>query len=334
MQKKRGFGRLLLIFVGVVTIVQVAVLHHYNSLFKAQNAQTTAELRNAKRTQHSGVSTAAKARLKQLAQQHQGVTVSPSGQYATYIDTGTNGMDVVHVIDLGTGKQQSEATDLYPVETLTWLGNEEIFVGEKLGPGNLELNTFYVSNGNQANQTAASVPKFTQLSPNAEIKKVTYSAQTNDIFVLISTGTSSTVFHIGTMEHIQNVPFQGGYVKNIAMTETGANLYVEALSNGTWNVVLLKQARSASPYSPQYDVVPQVVQSNAALITVINDTLYYGKINSQGLVTSVYRENSDGTSTLLKQLSTPTLAANINVTGQGQVQVNPIATSDYSTSNS
>lgn len=320
------FGRLFLLFVAVLTAGQVLFFHHLNALFNAQKAGTEQEIERIMNTSNT-LSPQAQQILMRLKQQYQGVTVSPNGQYATYIDTASDGTNIVVVESLKTGKQVSEATNLYPVQYLDWLGDEEVFVGEQKSPSDLELNTFYVSNGQQADITAASVPIFSGLASDAKITKVTYSSQTNDVFVLIDSSSSSVLYHIGTMEDVQRVPFNGGYVKNIALSQTGDNLYVEDNQDGNWNVVRLHQSSSANSYSPEYDVNEQVVQSNAALITVIMNVLYYGEINQNGLVTAVYKKETNGSVTLIKRLASPAIASEIVVSNSGNVTVNPIATS-------
>ncbi|MFD1676487.1 hypothetical protein [Alicyclobacillus fodiniaquatilis] len=326
MLRKRTFGRLFLLFVVVLTLTQVLFLHHLNRLFNNQEAKTNQEIQQILNPTIS-LSSRERQILTGLKQQYQGVTVSPDGQYATYVDTASDGTDVVHVESLDTGKQVSEATDLYPVQYLDWLGDEEVFVGEEKAPGELELNAFYVSNGQQADLTASSVPEFSELSSDAEITKVTYSNQTNDVFVLVESGGGSALYHIGTMEDVQSVPFSGGYVKNIALSQTGDNLYVEDNQDGTWDVVRLQQTSATSSYSPDYDVNEQVVQTNAALINVVGNVLYFGKVNQNGLVTAVYKEGTKGSTTLVKRLSSPTVASKINVSGDGQITVNPLAVS-------
>jgi|GEM_PF-1809688 len=330
-KKRVHLWRVFVGFVVVVTIGQVGLLYHYNSLLKSQETATAIQL-HKKVTDVSANATSsaekqAQQKLLELQQQYKGVTVSPDGRYATYLESVQPGAtNTVHVMDLQSGQDVSEATNLYPVQSLTWLGDEEVFVGEQKAPGDLELNTFYIANGNQANQTAALVPEFTALSADAAITRVAYSQQTNDVFVLISTSSSSAIYHIGTMEHIQSVPFQDGYVKNIAVSETSHRLYVEALNNGHWNVYVLTQSSSASPDAQQYETTTQLVASNSALITVIQDELYYGSVDQNGLVTAVYKQSEGGVPTLVKTLSTPTLASDIEVQNNGTVTLNPVAT--------
>ncbi|GMA61696.1 hypothetical protein NZD89_18330 [Alicyclobacillus fastidiosus] len=329
MAGKRSLFRLFLWFVVALSGLQICFLWHYNSLFNAQNADAANEIQQMA-DQSSKLSPESTHIVQQLKQNYQGVTVSPNGQYATYVESNSDGSYVLHVEDLPSGKQVSEATNLYPVQYVSWLGEEELFVGEQKAPGDLELNTVYVSNGDQANQTAASVPQFSSLAPDAVISKVAYSTQTNDVFVLITSSGSSALYHIGTMENVQSVPFSDGYIKNIAMSPTGKDLYVESRSDGTWNIFRLDQSSTDNADSPEYLATPQLAQADAALITVSGNSLYYGKINADGLVTSVYRENGNGSSALVKELSSAQLAGDLAVDSSGNVLVNPISTSSVS----
>lgn len=88
-------------------------------------------------------------------------------------------------------------------------------------------------------------------------------------------------------------------------------MYFEDALNGSYNVLY---------FDSQY--VVHRVQLNAALVDVVGDTLYYGDINKDGLVTSVYKYNPDGQSTLVSKLQEPTLAADLSISNAGRVQVN------------
>ena len=318
-QKPRGrrVGRRFLALAALCTACESLFFYHLNHLLVSQQTASQREIQAALHRR-------AQLELLQLKREYAGVTVSPNGEYATYVTSDSSGWDTVHVVQLDTGTQVSEATDLYPVQYVDWLGNAEVFVGEERSPGNLELNTFYVSNGLQADETAASVPVFSNLSPDARIVKVTYSTETNDIFVLIEAGGSSEVYHVGTMETIQPVTVPPGYIKNIAMTETGDNLYLEINQGGQWNVVRLYQTPQTSSYTPEFQMDWQLVKSNAALLGVVGNTLYYGTVNAGGLVTAVYRQTSGGDQ-LVRQLAQPELASEIAISSSGSIALNPPA---------
>ncbi|WP_157071038.1 hypothetical protein [Alicyclobacillus acidiphilus] len=329
MLTKRAFGRIFVSFVALLTLSQVLFLHHMNRLFYVQEKRTQAEIEQLLNPSLI-LSAKAKQILAQLQHEYAGVTVSPNGQYATYLEEGAT--DAVHVESLATGKPVSVATDLYPVQYIGWLDDEEVFVGEQITPGELELNTFYVSTGQQADVTAGSVPVFSELSSDAQIVKVTYSSQTNDIFVLINSSESSALYHIGTMEDVQSVPYGGGYVKNIALTQDGTTLYIEENIDGSWDVVRLRQESTTSSYSPEFDMSQQVVQSNAALLGTVNNTLYYGTVNQNGLVVAIYKEDANGKTALVEHLNSPTMASDILIDEGGHIFVHPVASTSTTVS--
>ncbi|WP_231862947.1 hypothetical protein [Alicyclobacillus mali (ex Roth et al. 2021)] len=310
-------GRRFLAIAALCTACESLFFYHLNHVLVSQQTASQREIQAAMHRR-------AQTEILQLKREYAGVTISPNGEYATYVTSDASGWDTVHVVQLDSGTQVSQATNLYPVQYVDWLGNAEVFVGEQRSPGNLELNTFYVSNGLQADETAASVPVFSNLAPDARIVKVTYSTETNDIFVLIDAGGSTAVYHVGTMETIQPVTVPPGYIKNIAMTQTGDNLYLEINQNGQWNVVRLYQTSQTSSYTAEFQMDWQTVKSNAALIGVVGNTLYYGTVNANGLVTAVYRQTSGGDE-LLRQLGQPALASEIAVSSTGSIALNPPA---------
>lgn len=317
--------RLFLAFVLVLTGVEYLFFRHTENLLVTQARVATQEIKQIETTSKAR---ARAALIEKLKQNDEGVTISPNGQYLTYVDKAPNGTYAAHVIDLSTGKQISQATNLYPVQNVTWLGNQEIFLGEQIAPGYLEVNTFYISNGAQADQTAAIVPKFSGLAADASIERITYSTQTNDVFVLINTASTSVIYHIGTMENVQLVPYNGGYIKNIAMTQIGDSLYIEESSGSTWDVTCLQQTPNQNPDNPDYSATVAFTIPNAALIGVNGNTLYYGTINTNGLVTAIYELPKGGKRQLVEKLHEPTLASDIAIDSSGKVQLNPTLTSD------
>ncbi|MFB5191675.1 hypothetical protein [Alicyclobacillus fastidiosus] len=291
----------LLGFVAVVTVAQLAVFYHYNDLFSAADKGVQSLLKNQAKPE--SLSQTEQAKVKKLRAQYKFVTVSPDDQYATYVDSA----NVLHIYDLETQQEVSAAKNTYPVQYISWISDQDVFVGERVQPGNLELKTVGVDDGSQV-----IVQDFAQLAPDAAFAKIAFSQYTNDVYILINTSTTSVIYHIDTMKHVDEVPIGGRYIKNIAVSDTQNRLYFEDRLNGSYNVLYFDN-----------DYVAHRVQLNAALISVVGNTVYYGDINSNGDVTSVYSEPPSGKSTLIKTLQTPTPASNIDVTDDGQVRVNP-----------
>lgn len=292
-------GRKLLIFAGVVTVCQLYVFHHYNSLFAgtgggAQTVKSPSQIASQQKE--------IAAEIKRLQSKYTFVNVSTGDEYAAYLDTN----NVLYIEDLQTRKVVSEANNPYKVEYVEWIGNQRVFVGEQVSPGDLELKTVDESTGTQT-----IITRFQGLSYNAAFAKITFSTYTNDIYILINTNSASAVYHIGTMSNVSDVPIGGRFIKNIAVSETGDRLYFEDRINGSYNVLYFDSQN-----------VPHLVELNAALVQVVGNTLYYGKINSNGYVISVYKLDANGQSQLISTLPSPTLAADIDITDSGGIQVN------------
>ncbi|GLG01271.1 hypothetical protein Alches_13100 [Alicyclobacillus hesperidum subsp. aegles] len=298
----KKMGRRMLLIALVITVVQVLVFYHYNKLFSSNNLSTPDRISSSPSMQRSIA-----REIATLKQKYKFVTPSADDQYVAYL--GAN--NVLHVMDLQTKQDVCEANNPYSVEYVEWIQDERVFVGEQVMPGDLELKTVDVPSGMQT-----IVTRFQGLEPDAAFAKITFSTLTNDIYILINTSSTSALYHIGTMSHVTQVPIGGRFIKNIALTATGDNLYFEDYMGGSFNVL----------YFDSQDVA-HLVKLNAALVDVVGNTLYYGDINSEGLVTAVYRySNQSGQSALVKTLATPTLAANIDITDAGGVTVDSSST--------
>lgn len=281
----------------VITALQLPLFYHYNRLLgSSANAVDNITVSPAQEQ-------AEQKEISALKQQYRFVTVSADGQYVAYLDS----KNVLHVMDLASQQALCAANNPYTVQYVEWIEDERLFVGEEVQPGDLELKTVDVPSGVQT-----IVTRFEGLPADASFTKITFSTYTNDIYILINSGTSSSLYHIGTMSNVSLVPTGGRYIKNIAITQTGSKLYFEDYADGSFNVLSLDDQGTI-----------RLIKRDAALVAVVGNTLYYGDINSQGLVTAVYRYNAaTGASTLVKTLAAPTLAANIEVTDSGAVQVN------------
>lgn len=302
----KKLGRKLLIFVGIVTVGQLLIFQHYNALFSGTVQSSALSSSKSDSQQATSAAKALTAEINRLKSQYTFVNVSSDNQFATYLDSN----NVLHIENLQTKHDVSQASNPYKVEYVSWIQNERVFVGEQVGPGDLELKTIDEATGAQT-----VVTRFQGLSSDAAFAKITFSTYTNDIYILINTSSTSAVYHIGTMSHVTQVPVGARFIKNIAISETGDRLYFEDRLNGSYNVL----------YFDNQDVAHRV-ELNAALVTVVGNILYYGQIDANGLVTSVYRMDESGQSTLVSTLKTPSLAADIDITNSGQVQVDPSTT--------
>lgn len=305
-------GRKLIGFAAVVTIGQLLVFHHYNALFQHGVSATTSKgTKPLTAAQSAKARQAARLRTKEVstlkaASNDTFVRVSPEKDYIAYLDAN----NILHVEDVKTGKDVASRSNPYKVTYVSWIENPNasstyVLVGEQIQPGQLELKTVNVSDGSQ--QVIAKLP---QLSPNAAIRQVAFSFLTNQVYVLVDTSSTSAIFRIGTMKNLHQVPIGSRFIKKIGVSQTTHRLYVEDRLHGSYNVI----------YLDNHDTAHRV-QLDAALISVVGNTVYYGKINQNGLVTAVYKQGSNDVPTLVQTLTTPTAAENIRVSNAGAVEV-------------
>lgn len=283
-------------FVVLVSVVQVAAFHHYNSILGQANSLTNQSGDSNLLASNQQI----RAEVEKLKAKYPVVDVSPNGQYVAYADTS----NIVHVMDLTTDKQLMQYNEGNLVTYLLWIRNDTLFVGLQQSPGVITLNTLDILEPNSPNRLIHTF----YVSPTASIRKISYSYLTNDTYILIATDSSSVLYHYDTNGNINRVHLGGVFVKNVAVTLTGDILYYEDYSNGTFNVM-----------SDNNGTI-QTIQQGGALIDVVNNTLYYGVINNQGLVTAVYKL-VNGQGVLVSTLAQPELAEKISVNSNGQITI-------------
>lgn len=285
------------IYVVGVTAIEILVFQHYNSLLNRSN-QTDITIPT---TVTKSQSASALAELKKLQQKYPIVAVSDDGTMAAYADT-TN---TVHIVDLVHHKQLSSVAEQGSVQYLEWIRNDSVFVGVQLSPGTLQLSRVEYNTG-----VTQPINTFQGLDATASFRKIAFSTLTNDVYILIATQYSSVIYHYDTNGNINRVSLGGRYIKNIAVSQTGNILYFEDELDGTFNVLYLQQG------------VLHTVILKGALIEVVGNTLYYGSINSNGLVTEVYKyDDATEQGVLVAALTQPTLAEEITVNQNGKVYI-------------
>jgi sugar lactone lactonase YvrE len=115
------------------------------------------------------------------------------------------------------------------------------------------------------------------------------------------------LYHFDTNGKLTTVDLGGRFIKNIAVTQTGDTLYFEDYAQGSYNVGKLSSNGQL-----------QILHRNCALVGVVGNTLYFGSIDSSGLVTRVYK-NERGGPVLVKTFQTPVRSEDIMISQNGQV---------------
>lgn len=291
----------------LITAGELVVFNHYNSLFTAKAVQAekvVVAARNAP-TQLSGI---------QLLND-QVAAVSNDGSTFAYIDAN----NVLHVLDTASHKEIYKLQLGYTPIFLKWIVGDYLFIGtEDMSGGlkNLRLSTIEVGTG-----TVRLINNFSGFLPQSTFKKVSFSPYTNDVYILIGGPNATILYHYGTNSSggstdLTTIDLGGRYVTDVSVTSTTNQLYFQDLSLGTPNLLVYENHQVS------------LIQRNSALLRVLNDTMYYGTLDSQGLVTAVYRYEK-GTGTKILQLPAPTSPKNVFINQQGQI----ITTTSHSFTN-
>lgn len=255
-----------LIYLGIITAVEVGVFAHYNQLLSAAKSapvaavSTTAKPVEEKPTKLSGIHPL----------QPNLMAVSDDGQRFAYVDQN----DKLIAIDVATGKTLYSLQLLMKPVYLSWIRNDSLFIGTSVPNGNLQdlrLSTLTLSSGQ-----LRLIHVFSGFATDATFRNVTFSPYTNDVYILMASQSASVMYHYDTNGNLNNVNLGGRYVTRAQATSTSAIVYFQDFALGTPNLLMLDTKGTVT-----------VLQRNAAVLRVVGNTLYYGKLDSQGNVTEV-----------------------------------------------
>lgn len=253
-----------LIYLGVITAVEVGLFAHYNQLLSVAKTATVAV--SAPPVQQQKPNTL--ANINPL--QPNLVAISNDGQRLAYVTPSNK----LLAVDVSTGKTlYSLQLQMKPVY-LSWIRNDSLFIGTEVPDGNLQdlrLSTITLSTGQ-----LRLIHVFVGYATDATFRNVTFSPYTNDVYILIASSVASVMYHYDTNGNLTHVHLGGRYVTHAAATSTSAIVYFQDFALGTPNVLMRDHLGNVI-----------VLQRNAALLRVIGNTLYYGKLDSQGNVTQV-----------------------------------------------
>lgn len=281
----------------LITAGEFVVFGHYNSLFNTkavQAEQTVVTMRNAP------------PHLTGIHLMNDRVAaVSSDGSSFAYIDPN----NVLHVLDTSSHQEIYKLQLGYQPIFIKWITGTYLFIGTEDTSGglvNLRLSTIEIGTG-----TVRLINNFSGYLQGSTFKKVTFSPYTNDVYILIGGPTATVLYHYGTNSSggstdLSNVDLGGRFVSNLSVTSTTNNLYFQDLSQGTPNLLVYANHQVS------------LIQRNSVLLRVVNDTMYYGTLNSNGMVTTVYKYEK-GTASKLLDLPNPTDPKNVFVNNQGQV---------------
>lgn len=318
----KKLGRKIAAFLVVVTPLQLWMFSHYNNILKEPSA---ASVQAAEKPQPSTSKIQdAKQELAALAKQYPTAALSGDNQLIAYVDD----TQTLHLKNLTNGSTSTLTQFKAPVVYLHWIGNDRMFVGEKYmvsGVHHLTLATVDVQS-----PEPRIIKSFSGLSSTTTFKKIAFSPYTNDVYVLLGNAHSGTIYHFDTNGAMTVMYLGGRMIQDVDVGETNGDLFFQDYAEGTKNVLLYQNHATS------------LIQRNSVILGVVNNDLFYGTLNSDGLVTQVYdyptaesaaqnqtanttgaQDTQSGPPALVKTLDTPVDAGRISITDQKQVVITP-----------
>jgi hypothetical protein len=279
-----------------ITAVEIAVFQHYNSLLNTKPA--VAADTDTKHAASTGIDvTGFKPFLD-----NRFLTVSNDHSRFAYIDS----HNVLRVEDISTHKEIYSLQLLIKPVYLRWVNDDMLFIGTEIDNGgtkDLRLSTLDITSG-----TLRLIQSFAGFAPDSTFKQISFSSYTNDVYVLIGNQYNSALYHFDTNGTVNRVYLGGRYVSNVGVTSTTGELYFQDFAEGTKNVLINTNSEV------------HLIQRNAILLRVSRNVLYYGVLNSNGMVTSVAKYQNQS-STTVATLPTPVDPSKILLTEDDEVVV-------------
>ncbi|WP_066367647.1 hypothetical protein [Neobacillus fumarioli] len=283
-----------LICILLITGIETGVYWHYDSLLKNPNevvhAGTSKPVSASidHKQSDKGVILAAKDPVSQIK-------ISENHQLAAYV----NDQNELHIVKLSDQSELYSTTDTHEIVYLKWIRNDSLFIGLK-GKNSLILKTFQI--GSQQERT---IETFNGVSSTSTFKSIAYSPYTNDVYILIGNQTRTKMYHINTNGHMSVMPLDHSYIDKPMMLSTKNELFYQDANYNIWVVA---------------DGETKKFKNNAIPLAVYDDSFYYGILNDEGRVASVYKYDK-GNKEKVEDLSTPVHAKNIVVKSDGTILV-------------
>ncbi|BAU27791.1 hypothetical protein DFP93_10981 [Aneurinibacillus soli] len=214
------------------------------------------------------------------------VALSDSKNLVAYVDE----QNTLHVQDITNNKEVYTLSNEGKIDYITWIQDNGLLLGISKGKGSnkkLIVKTAMLSTNN-----VRTIRTIGPVSSTSTFKKMTFSPFTNDIYILVGNKNISKLYHVGTSGDFKMENVSSYYVDNILMASTKNELFFE-------------DVKQRIPYLHSRDEKgTHRIEKNAVALRAINDTLYYGKLDAAGNVTSVYTYEQ-GTSNKIIDLNQP-----------------------------
>ncbi|MCH6266536.1 hypothetical protein [Neobacillus citreus] len=278
--------RIFLLALVFITALETGVFWHYDNILKGQQSITasTSETGTKKKIETPILN------KKLLAEEKvKLVSISENQRYVAYVSNNNR----LHIIDIENNTELYSANEEDQMNYIKWIRSDNLFIGLKSEQNHLVLKTFQVGTHKERIITT-----FTGVTSTSTFKSISYSPYTNDVYTLIGNDTITKLYHFNTNGKMTNVPLRNSYIEKPTLLSTKNELFYEDKFHTIW----LKQNSSVKN-----------IESNATILSVYDDTIYYGKLDQDGYVTKIY-SYQDGQKHLIDELPTPVSGDHILIT--------------------
>ncbi|WP_423799682.1 hypothetical protein [Neobacillus sp. SAB-20_R2A] len=278
--------RIFLLALVFISALETGVFWHYDNALKAQQSVTaSASETSTKKKVETPI-----LNKKLLAEEKvKLVSISENQRYVAYVSNNNQ----LHIIDLEHNTELYSANEEDGINYIKWIRSDSLFIGSKSPKDHLVLKTFQVGT-----QKERIITTFTGVTPTSTFKSISYSPFTNDVYTLIGNDTITKLYHFNTNGKMTNVPLRNSYIEKPTLLSTKNELFYEDKSHNIW------LNRNSSVKN---------IESNATILSVYEDTIYYGKLDQDGYVTSIC-SYQDGEKQLIDELPTPVSGDHILIT--------------------
>ncbi|NRD79543.1 hypothetical protein HPT25_19465 [Bacillus sp. BRMEA1] len=288
--------RIFLLCILLITGIETGVYWHYDSLLKGSATtvsgnenKTNGLINNEKNSGSKNEILAANENVNQIA-------VSDNHQLAAYV----NDKNELHIVNLSNQSELYSTTGQEKIIYLKWIRNDSLFIGVKGDNSTLILKTFQV--GSEQERT---IETFDGVSSTSTFKSIVYSPFTNDVYILIGNKVRTKMYHINTNGHMAAMQLNHDYIMKPMMLSTKNELFYQDVNDNIWD---------------REDGVTSKFKNNAVPLAVFDDSFYYGLLNDEGRISSVYVYEK-GNRQKVEDLPTPVHANNIVVNQDGSLTI-------------
>lgn len=285
-----------LICILLITGIETGVYWHYDSLLKSPVETASAKTSKPVSAQNvdnsqtdNNIILAANDSVNQIA-------ISENHQLAAYVDN-QNDLHIVNLTDKSVLYSTPESDQIV---YLKWIRDDSVFIGLKGQDNSLTLKTFQV--GSQQDRT---IETFDGVTSTSTFKSIVYSPYTNDVYILIGNKTITRMYHINTNGHMYAMDLNHSFIQKPMMLATKNELFYQDVYDNIW----VWDNGSTTEF-----------KSNAVPLAAYDDSFYYGILNDQGRVASIY-VYSQGNRQKVEDLSTPVHSNNIVVNSDGSIMI-------------